>query len=101
MEPVFADWMNKVAPWARFIHPYPLSEKYFLCSYDAGNELRKGGGNYGLYLVDCFGNKELIYRDPQIACMSPIPLRATPTPPASPAALIVDARRDEDRPSPP
>jgi len=32
VEPVFADWMNKVAPWARFIHPYPLSEKYFLVS---------------------------------------------------------------------
>jgi hypothetical protein len=66
---------------------WPLSENYFLCSYDAANELRRGGGNYGLYLVDCFGNKELIYRDSQIACMSPIPLRATPTPPMSPAAL--------------
>jgi hypothetical protein len=66
---------------------WPLSENYFLCSYDAGNELRKGGGNYGLYLVDCFGNKELIYRDSQIACMCPMPLRATPTPPVSPAVV--------------
>ena len=38
-------------------------------------------GNYGIYLVDAFGNKELIYRDPAIACQSPIPLRPRPKPP--------------------
>jgi hypothetical protein len=59
---------------------WPLSEDYYLCVYDAGTELRKGGGNYGIYLVDTFGNKELIYRDPQIACMSPMPLRPSPVP---------------------
>ena len=36
---------------------------------------------YGLYLVDVFGNKELIYRDPAISCFMPMPLRARPTPP--------------------
>ncbi|NQT54297.1 hypothetical protein HQ576_19725, partial [bacterium] len=45
---------------------------------------RQGGhyvpGNYGIYLVDSFGNKELISRDPQIACQSPIPLRPRPVP---------------------
>jgi hypothetical protein len=65
---------------------WPLSEDYYLCVYDADNELRKGGGNYGIYLVDSFGNKELIYRDPEIACMSPIPLRPTAAPPVGPLA---------------
>ena len=59
---------------------WPLGEDYYLCVYDANTALGKGGV-YGIYLVDTFGNKELIYRDPQIACMSPIPLRPTPVPP--------------------
>jgi hypothetical protein len=42
-------------------------------------------GNYGIYLVDGFGNKELIYRDPEIGCLSPIPLRPTRMPPATPS----------------
>jgi hypothetical protein len=68
---------------------WPLSEDYYLCVYDAADAMRKGGGNYGIYLLDSFGNKELIYRDPQIACMSPIPLRATPRPPLAPSAELV------------
>jgi len=61
---------------------WPLSEDFYLCVYDAAMEVNGLGprGNYGLYLVDSFGNKELLYRDPQIACLSPIPLRPTPRP---------------------
>ncbi|MBM4033810.1 MAG: hypothetical protein FJ291_18795 [Planctomycetes bacterium] len=67
--------------------PYPLSEDYHLCAYDAAT---RGGGrtyataNYGIYLVDSFGNKELVYRDPAISCMTPIPLRARQLPPVVP-----------------
>lgn len=65
---------------------WPLSEDYFLCCYDAAMEIpgmdRKG--NYGVYLVDSFGNKELLYRDPEIASMSPLPLRPRTTPPLVP-----------------
>jgi hypothetical protein len=35
---------------------YPLSEDYYLCVYDVGAEIRKGGWNFGIYLVDSFGN---------------------------------------------
>jgi hypothetical protein len=38
-------------------------------------------GDYGIYLVDAFGNRELIYRDPDISSQSPIPLRRPPVPP--------------------
>jgi hypothetical protein len=58
--------------------PWPLSEKYHLCVYDAamnGGSFKRPAGNYGIYLVDAFGNKELLYRDPAISCMNPIPLR--------------------------
>lgn len=70
---------------------WPLSEDYYLCVYDASMRPavgRQGGayarGNYGIYLVDAFGNKELIYRDTEIACLSPIPLRPRPLPLTAP-----------------
>ena len=62
---------------------WPLSEDYYICVYDVGAKLRKGGWNFGIYLVDSFGNRELLYRDSKIACMSPIPLKARPVPPVS------------------
>ncbi len=72
--------------------PWPLSEDYYLCVYDRSVQPGVGRqgrgfsrGDYGIYLVDAFGNKELIYRDPQIASLSPIPLRPRPKPPAPPA----------------
>ena len=64
---------------------WPLSETYYLCAYEPAEV--KGVASkhvFGLYLVDAFGNKELIYRDPGIACLSPMPLRATPRPPLIP-----------------
>jgi hypothetical protein len=80
--------------------PWPLSETYYLCAYDARmrDEVGKQGnpftrGNYGLYLVDAFGNRELLYRDPKIACMNPIPLRARPTPNPMPAPSLSGAPR--------
>ena len=64
---------------------WPLSEDYYLSVYDvtmqAGVGFQGGAdlrGNYGIYLVDAFGNKELIYRNPEIACQSPVPLRSSP-----------------------
>jgi len=66
--------------------PWALSENYFLVSYAYGkrppgtlaSEVDPTG--YALYLVDVFGNKELIYRDPEISSFIPIPLRARPKP---------------------
>ena len=60
--------------------PWPLSEDDYLCVY--GHE----GTNRGIYWVDRFGNRELVYRDPAIHCLSPIPLRPRPRPPAVPEA---------------
>jgi hypothetical protein len=88
---------------------WPLSEDFYLCSYNpvyvpALNRTSVAGpgdpgsgypkqpptrnpnpkGIYGLYLVDSFGNKELIYRDAAIACQSPRPLRPRWMPPTMP-----------------
>jgi hypothetical protein len=71
--------------------PWPLSENYHLCVYDSsmqGKDARQGRksgmGNYGIYLLDAFGNKILVYRDPEIACLSPMPLRPRQKPPVVP-----------------
>jgi hypothetical protein len=65
--------------------PWPLSELFCLCVCDSDSAIRRGPeNNYGVYLVDAFGNRELLYRDPAISCLSPIPLRPRPRPPASP-----------------
>jgi cytochrome c553 len=60
--------------------PWPLGEDFYLCVCDPGQR------NYGLYLLDSFGNCELLYRNPEIACLRPIPLRARPRPPVIPVA---------------
>jgi len=66
--------------------PWPLSEDFYLAAYDPAMQVPglDGRGHYGLYLVDSFGNKELIYRDATIGCHSPIPVRPRPVPPTLP-----------------
>ena len=58
--------------------PFPLSEKYFLTAYSPLPLVWEPGANpvnaLGLYLIDTFGNRELIYRDPEISSTSPQPL---------------------------
>ncbi|MBI3921879.1 MAG: discoidin domain-containing protein, partial [Armatimonadetes bacterium] len=73
---------------------YPLSETYFLVSYSFQGLLGEPRGNapnmFGLYLVDAFGNKELLYRDTNISCLSPVPLRTRFRPPVLPSSLDRD-----------
>ncbi len=77
--------------------PWPLSETYFLCAYDGSMKPEQGRqgnedlvGNYGIYLVDAFGNRELLYRDPEISCQNPIPMRERVAPPVIPSPLPDD-----------
>lgn len=60
--------------------PWPLDEWFHLCVYDP--EMKR----HGVYLVDAFGNKELLYRDSSLTCLDPVPLRARKRPPVIPAA---------------
>jgi hypothetical protein len=74
-------------------NPWPLGEDYYLCVYDADRALhqRTPLGGYGIYLVDSWGNKELLYRDAEIACQSPIPVKSRPLPPAN-ALMVAHSR---------
>lgn len=82
-------------PLEYYCSPWPLSEKYFLVSYSPLTLVFEPGANadnaLGLYLLDAFGNRELIYRDPEIGSTSPMPLRATPRPPIIPGAIAAGA----------
>ena len=65
--------------------PYPLSEKYFLVSYSyeplIGEPSPNVANMFGLYLADCFGNRELLHRDPAFSSLWAMPLRPAKTPP--------------------
>jgi NPCBM/NEW2 domain/Hydrazine synthase alpha subunit middle domain len=69
--------------------PYPLSDKYFLASYSYDPLIGEPDGNkpnmFGLYLVDAFGNRELLYRDLNVASQWPLPLRPRKKPPVLPS----------------
>ena len=58
--------------------PWPLGEDDYLVVYDPKAR------NRGIYWIDRDGNKELLYRDPTISCLSPMPLRPRAKPPELP-----------------
>lgn len=79
-------------PKSYFHSPWPLSEKYFLVAFSFDPLPGMGPGvnrdnETGIYLMDRFGNMELLYREAGISCMYPIPLAPRPIPPAIPSTL--------------
>ncbi len=69
---------------------WPLGENYYLCAYSPDSppfyqnrnqwQPQEEPVKHGIYLLDAFGNKQLLYRDQEIGSISPIPLRARPRP---------------------
>ncbi len=66
----------------KYEDPWPLSDKYFLCSRMIGK-----GEQTGIYLLDVFGNEILLHTEGP-GCYDPMPVRTRPRPPN------VSARRD-------
>jgi formylglycine-generating enzyme required for sulfatase activity len=87
VEPVILDGLI-AASWPRFLHPYPLSEKYFLVSCKPAKTAQ-----WGVYLVDVFDNFVLIHEEPGWAMLEPIPWKKTPRPPIIPD--VADYGRNE------
>lgn len=77
--------------WPKFLHPWPLSEKYFLVACKPDPDAL-----WGIYLVDVFDNRVLVKEQEGFALLEPVPLvkRARPpviqdrTEPESDAALV-------------
>ncbi len=66
--------------WPKFLHPWPLSEKYFLVACKPAPDAL-----WGIYLVDVFDNMTLVKEEEGVALLEPVPLRPRPRPP-----VIVD-----------
>jgi len=82
-------------PGSYYATPWPLSADFYLVSYSHERLIPEpdpnGPAALGLYYLDRWGHRELLYRDPQIGCTSPIPLRPRERPPVIPSLLPIDA----------
>ncbi len=83
-------------PLTYYANPWPLSERHYLVAWGAEGAQVHGPSGWdrwhivdrpengmGLYFFDAAGNMELIYRDPKITCVYPIPV----TPRTKPAVV--------------
>lgn len=66
--------------WPKFLHPWPLSEKYFLVTCKPEPDAL-----WGVYLVDVFDNMTLVKEEEGVALLEPVPLWPRALPP-----VIVD-----------
>ena len=94
----YVHWKN--GRWVRdnagplFCEPWPLSDRFFLVTCNP-NRRHNHPTAYGLWLVDTFGNRVEVYRDPTISCWQPVPLRPRARPPILPTVeTISDDRAD-------
>jgi formylglycine-generating enzyme required for sulfatase activity len=71
VQPVILDGLIS-ASWPRFLHPYPLNQKYFLVSCKPTRT-----SHWGVYLVDVFDNFVLLHEEPGWAFLEPVPWRKT------------------------
>ena len=65
--------------------PYPLSEERFLVSYKPKGYVWNDSRAYRLALLTDDGKSKDFYRDAEISCFQPIPLKPRKRPPALPA----------------
>ncbi len=68
----------------KYEDPWPLNDKYFLCSRMIGQ-----GEQTGIYLIDLFGNEMLLHTESP-GCYDPMPVKPRRRPP------VVPTRRDFD-----
>ncbi len=87
IEPIIKDQLVD-GSWPKFLHPYPLSDKYMLTAAQLSPK-----SPWCIYLVDVFDNMLELARSDGSALLEPLPLRRTPTPPIVPDR-VEPARKD-------
>jgi formylglycine-generating enzyme required for sulfatase activity len=75
VEPLIEDKLTEHS-WPKFLHPWPLNEKYFLVSCKPEPD-----SLWGIYLVDVFDNMVLVREEDGAALLEPIPFRPRTKPP--------------------
>ncbi len=78
VQPLIQDKLTEHS-WPKFLHPYPLSEKYFIVACKPAPD-----SLWGIYLVDVFDNMTLIKEVEGSVLLEPIPIRKTVKPPVIP-----------------
>lgn len=76
------------ASWPKFLHPYPLSDKYILTAAKLTSK-----SPWCIYLVDVFDNMLELARSDGSALLEPLPLRPAPKPTIIPDR-VEPARKD-------
>ena len=73
--------------WPQFLHPYPLSDKYFLVAC-----LKDSKSTWGIYVADIFDNLVLLREEPGYALLEPVAVRKTQRPPVIPDCVAAGAK---------
>ena len=61
--------------WPKFLHPYPLNEKYFVTAAQFGKN-----APWGIFLVDIFNNFVALAFDPKFDFFEPLPIKTREQP---------------------
>ena len=85
VQPLIQDKLTEHS-WPKFLHPYPLSDKYFLVACKPAPDAL-----WGIYLADVFDNLVLVKELEGRALLEPIPLCRTVQPP------VIRDRVERDR----
>ncbi|MBN2508241.1 MAG: discoidin domain-containing protein [Verrucomicrobia bacterium] len=94
-------------PATSYAGPWPLSERFHLVAWGYEGARVPGPGGWerwhavqrpdngmALYLFDAAGHKELLWADPAIGCVDPIPVRPRPRPPVVASNIAWDQPRE-------
>lgn len=75
-----------------FTHPYPVSDREFLCSYkvNPSDHYKEVANAYAIHLIDTEGRRRPVHADPNLSCWHPLPLVARSVPP-----LVESARESK------
>ena len=85
-------------PNTYFVNPFPFSEEHYLVTWSDQPLMNPGqpagAAAMGIYLFDAFGNLDLLYRDPTISSMYPLPIKSRPKPPKISTVARWDDRQE-------
>jgi len=81
VEPLIVDKLVDES-WPKFLHPYPLSAKYFLVSAKVNQ-----AAPWAIYLMDVFDNMLLLKSEPGFDLLEPTAIKTTPVPPVIPSVV--------------
>ncbi len=81
--------------------PFPLDEERALCAYGGATRIDENDAEtqrYRIWLLDCDGEKRLLWEDPEFDAFCPIAVEETPRPPVLPTRIVEKDMKAKLRP---